>query len=135
MKRTRILHTLDPDLFDGGGAMVVKLEDLFVQILQGASELPEGLRSRDFEVQSCEESRFDESYIAFLDEQIQLSPRGPEWAERLKRRRTGLAPYCRVELISGHVRAGTSGFTVYVDPSSREVVYCEEYQEEFNSRQ
>jgi hypothetical protein len=40
-----------------------------------------------------------------------------------------------VELISGHVRVGTSGFTVYIDPCSRQVVYCEEYEDEFTHRQ
>jgi hypothetical protein len=111
--------------------MTAGRKDLFVEVLREANELPEGLRSPAAEVRDCSESCFDESYLAFLDEQIQLSPRGPAWTERLKRRRTGLAPFCGVELVSGHVRSGTSGFTVYINPRTRQVVYCEEYHDEY----
>lgn len=105
-------------------------KDLFVEVLRGANGLPEELRSRASDVRGGEDSCFDESYIAFLDEQIQLSPRGPEWTERLKRRRTGLAPFCGVRLIDGHVRVGASDFWVKIDPRTRQVVYWEEHRDE-----
>src|SRR5262245_15497981 len=112
--------------------MAIGLTDLFWQVVRTASELPEPARSA-VAVSRCNESRFDETYIAFLDKQIELSPRGPEWTERLRRRRAGLAPYCGVPLVSGHVRVGTSGFTIYVDPATRRVVYWEEYEGEFRA--
>src|SRR5262245_2500202 len=103
--------------------MSAEPKGLFVEVLSGPNGLPEELRSRAHEARGREESSFDESYFAFLDEQIELSPRGPEWTERLKVRRAGLAPLCGVRLVSGHVRAGTSGLTVYIDPRTRQVVY------------
>jgi hypothetical protein len=105
-------------------------KDLFVQVVREANGLPEELRARASEASGCDESYFDESYIAFLDEQIQLSPRGPEWTERLKRRRAGLAPFCGVRLIDGHVRTEASEFWVKVDRETRQVVFWEEYRKE-----
>jgi hypothetical protein len=106
----------------------VEPTELFVEVLRGATELPEELRARAPGVRGCEESPFDESYLAFLDEMIHLSPRGPEWTERLRRRRAGLAPFCGVRLVSGHLRVGTSDFWVKIDPRTRRVVYWEEYR-------
>lgn len=79
------------------------------------------------DAQSCEMSAFDESYIEFLDTQIRLSPRGPEWTERLQRRRSGLSPYCGMPLVRGRVCTAASDYSVYVDPTRRVVVYWEEY--------
>jgi hypothetical protein len=116
----------------GAAAMTPGPRDLFVEVLSAAADPPEALRSHAHEVSGCEESAFDESYLEFLDEQIRLGPRGPEWTERLERRRAGLEPFCGVRMVSGHVRAGTSGYTVYIDPRSRAVVYWEEYPEMYS---
>jgi hypothetical protein len=110
-----------------GVTMSPDLRDLVVEVLSAASGLPEVLRSQGREVSRCEESAFDESYIEFLDEQIRLGPRGPDWTERLKRRRAALAAFCGVPLVRGSVRAGTSDFTVYIDPRASAVVHWEEY--------
>jgi hypothetical protein len=100
--------------------------DTFVEVLSNASELPD-LRSRAAEVRDCEVCCIDESYLSFLDEQIQLNARGSAWTERLKRRREELAPFCGVPLLSGSIRGGTSDFTVYIDPEKRTIAYWEEY--------
>lgn len=113
--------------------MIGDIKGLILEVLYEAEDLSQKLRSQPPEVRSCEKCSFDESYIAFLDKQIQLSPRGPEWTERLKRRRKGLAPFCGVQLVSGHVRIGTSGITVHIHPKTRRVVYWEEYQNEYGT--
>ena len=105
----------------------------FWDVVRAAAELPEPVRSGTVGFGPPGVSAFDETYIAFLDEQIGLGARGPAWTERLRVRRAGLAPYCGAPLVSGHVRAGTSGFTVYVDPAARRVVYWEEYPDEFRA--
>jgi hypothetical protein len=107
----------------------IAANSLFNEVVRAADDLPAELRAG--ELTDCRESCFDETYVEFLDEQIELSPRGPEWTERLTTRRKGLAPFCRVRLICGHVRAGTTGYTVYIEPQSRCVVYWEEYQDHY----
>lgn len=107
--------------------MTADPKDLFVTALRQADHLPAALRAAAGKVKCCQAGAFDDSYIAFLDEQIERAARGPEWTERLKRRRAGLAPFCGVPLVSGSVRVRASDFTVYVHPVSRRVVYCEEY--------
>jgi hypothetical protein len=101
--------------------------ELFVRVLSSASAVPEVLRLHAHEACGVEERAFDETYIAFLDEQIGLSPRGPEWTARLRRRRAGLVRYCSIRMVRGRVRAGTSDFTVYIDPRVNAVAYWEEY--------
>lgn len=69
-----------------------------------------------------------ESYIEFLDEQIGLSPRGPEWTEILRRRRDGLRSFCRVPLVSGRIRVGRFDTWIKVDPERRSVVFWEQLE-------
>lgn len=53
------------------------------------------------------EHRFDASYLEFLDTQISLDARGPEWLDLLKARRVGLLgsvdePLLRVGVLRGN---------------------------------
>lgn len=94
-------------------------------------ELPLALRESADLVEGLRLSQFDRSYLEFLDEQIRLSPRGPEWTERLKHRLVGLTNSCDVALLDGHVYLVSSNieYWVKVDPMTDSVVYCEEYLE------
>jgi len=75
----------------------------------------------------CAGHRFDGSYIEFLDTQIRLSPRGPEWTERLKRRRAALLSFTGVTLLRGRGQVGKADFTVEIHPETRAIVHWEEY--------
>ena len=99
---------------------------LFVEAVTGGGDLPARLRDHVADVRGVGEHRFDESYIEFLDTQIRLSTRGPEWTERLKRRRAALLPFCGVTLLRGSVRVAGSDFTVEVDPKTKAVIHWEE---------
>lgn len=101
---------------------------LFVEAVHRASDLPARLREHAGDVTGLEEHHFDQSYIEFLDTQIRLSPRGPEWTERLKRRRAALLPFCDVTLLRGRVLIDTADFTVEIDPEDRAVIHWEEYE-------
>jgi hypothetical protein len=101
---------------------------LFVDVVSSAADVPAELRVHAADVRGCKQSSFDESYIDFLDTQIRLGARGPEWTERLAKRRAGLLPYCGATLISGRIRSPASEYTVYVDTGSRSVVYWEVYE-------
>jgi hypothetical protein len=77
---------------------------------------------------AVEEHFFDQSYIAFLDTQIRLSPRGPEWTERLKKRREGLLPFTGRQLLRATLHLGGDDYTVEVDPEAAAVIYWEKYE-------
>jgi hypothetical protein len=101
---------------------------LFTQTVRAAQTLPASLRDHADDVTALEEHRFNRSYIEFLDEQIRLSPRGPEWTERLKHRRADLLPFCDATLLRGRVRVGEADFTVEIDPKTRAVIHWEQYE-------
>ncbi len=100
---------------------------LFVEAVGAAEGLPAVLRDHSVEVTGLKKTCFDESYIEFLDTQIELSPRGLEWTERLKRRRAALLPFCGITLLYGRVQVDDADFTVRVHPETRAVVHWEQY--------
>ena len=100
---------------------------LFIETIRVMGSLPAPLREHAGEVTALEEHRFEESYIEFLDTQIRLSPRGPEWTARLTRRRAALQSFCGVTLLRGIVPVDGTLFTVEVFPEWRAVVHWEGY--------
>ena len=102
----------------------------FIEVVKAATVVPPGLATHAGDVRGCEVSSFDESYIEFLDTQIRLGARGPEWTQRLIRRRACLSPYCGATLIFGRVESPTTDYSVYVEPLASRVVYWEEYAAE-----
>lgn len=60
----------------------VNAKDTFVSAVERCLELPQAVREAARQ-SAVEQHSFDQSYIGFLDTQIRLSPRGPEWTERL----------------------------------------------------
>ena len=101
--------------------------ELFVAAVRGMESLPALLREHAAEVTALEEHRFDQSYIVFLDEQIRLNPRGPDWTERLRHRRAELLPFTGVTLLRGRVQVAEADFTVEIHPESKAVVHWEAY--------
>jgi hypothetical protein len=106
----------------------MKHHAIFAHAVHAAVELPQLLREHAGAVASLEEVHQDKSYIEFLDTQIHLSPRGPEWTEVLKRRRKALLPFCSLTLLRGAVRVGGTHFSVYINPKTTSVVHWEEYE-------
>lgn len=104
------------------------LTDLFINVVSKSADVPPRLAADAVHVRGCEERLQDDSYLEFLDTQIRQGARGPEWKERLVRRRAGLSPYSGKALICGSVRSAAADYTVYVDPRRRSVVFWEEYE-------
>ena len=102
---------------------------LFVEVVRATLNLPASLREHADDVTALAEHRFDESYIEFLDTQIRLTPRGPDWTKRLERRRAALVPFCGVTLLRGSVQVAGTHCTVEIDPKARAVVHWEDYDE------
>ena len=101
---------------------------LFIEAVRTMQKLPAPLREHADDVSSLEEHRFDHSYIDFLDEQIRLSPRGPEWTAQLQRRRAALLPFCDEPLLRGSVRVDDLGFNVEIDPKTGTVIHWEDFE-------
>jgi hypothetical protein len=97
----------------------------FLLAIRSSPDLPAEAKSNEVEVRGLEISSFDRTYMEFLDSQIDVCPRGPEWNEILKSRREALETYCDRELIDGRIVAGNTSYWVKVDPVSHKVVYWE----------
>ena len=106
----------------------MELSDLFIEVVRSSEVLPAEVRAHAGEARAVEQSQFDESYIEFLDTQIRLSPRGPDWTARLRQRRKAMRPHCGVALLSGIVPVGDRHFSVYVLPEQRTIAHWEEYE-------
>jgi hypothetical protein len=97
----------------------------FCEAVAVASDLPTWVRNNAASVRGLEEKIFDKSYLDFLDEQISLSPRGPEWTKILQKRRAALTNYCGKNLISGIISQGERNCFLKVDPESKRILYWE----------
>jgi hypothetical protein len=99
----------------------------FAAAVRKAGEIPEDVRAAADQVVNVEGRTFDESYLAYLDEQIELAPRGPEWAARLERRREGLSAFCDRPLIVGRIGLNRDEYRIWVNPRTGTVIHWEEY--------
>jgi hypothetical protein len=99
-----------------------------VDAISHAESLPEKVRCRSAEARGIEFGSFDDSYLEFLDTRIRLSPRGPEWTERLKARGAGLTAYSGRPLLSGKVIVSGGEYWNKVDAASGAVVHSETYE-------
>jgi len=107
------------------------LKTKVVSALQSASDIPALLREMAPSVTSLCVDTFDQSYIEFLESQIRLEPRGPEWTAVLSRRKDILQAYCDRPLIDAHVPTDKNvTFWIKVDPEPETLVFWE--QEEGN---
>jgi len=68
--------------------------------------IPHGIRL------SVELTTVTKSYIDWLDEQIQLATRGPDWNIILQKRRKELADYVDIEVIRVHISHNTDAIDV-----------------------
>lgn len=99
--------------------------DIFIKAIAAADSLPLVVRERATAVQSLERTTFDASYLDFLREQIDLAPRGPEWAAILTDRLSALSPYCDKPTLRGMISTETGLHFVRVDPESGVVIHHE----------
>jgi hypothetical protein len=106
--------------------------NIFTIAVESSDFLPDRVRNASSQAKGIEIKVFDHSYLEFLDQQIELEPRGPEWTDRLRRRRSGLSAFCDRQLISGRIQVNNDDFTIYVDTETGAVIYWEEYKEVFD---
>jgi hypothetical protein len=66
------------------------------------------------------------SYLQFLNEQISLEPRGPEWTQILTKRLNSLAPFEGKRIIIALISKPDSSVIVKVDPTENRLISVEE---------
>ena len=99
----------------------------FAQAVRASLEIPEWARNEVASVRELESKVLDQSYLDFLDDMIAREPRGPEWAEVLRRRRAALTEYCGKLLVDGIIGGFKQRIFVKVDPVTHKVLYWEEW--------
>jgi hypothetical protein len=97
----------------------------FSETVLAASDLPAWVGKNVASVRGLDEKILDQSYLDFLDEQIALSPRGPEWTKVLQKRRAALAGHCGKNSISGIISEGEKNCFVKIDSESKKILYWE----------
>ena len=105
--------------------MSLLIKKMFSQTVMNSRDLPSWAQSHVESARDVQMRVFDQSYIEFLDEQITLSPRGPEWTGILQKRRDVLLAFCDKPLINGVISAGRKHCSIKVDPESKTIVHWE----------
>ena len=101
-------------------------KDIAIAAIRDSASVPSSLRDKADHIVAAKLSRFDDSYIEFLDTQIRLGSRGKEWSKRLARRRKLLLPFCNRDLLSVHVAFDETIYWLKIDPETKKVVFWEE---------
>ncbi len=101
---------------------------IFVSAVRSHSGIPDSVKSRAESVVDLVRTTFVKTYFEFLDEQIKLCQRGPEWNEILQSRRKALFPFCGKYLLRGLIQYEGKDFYIRVDPKNKSVVHWEEYE-------
>lgn len=97
----------------------------FRQIILAAPDLPKSLKENVVSIRSFEERILDRSYLSFLEEQIALEPRGPEWTRVLQKRLEALKDYCGKNLLSGIISEGDKNYFITISAESKKILYWE----------
>jgi len=87
------------------------------------SEISDFVREQRF---SYKTGKVDLSYIRFLEEQIALGARGPEWGEILKKRLSALREYVGRAVTTVMIARGDLTVTNRIDPEALTILDVEE---------
>jgi hypothetical protein len=101
-------------------------EDLiiFIRAVLGADHLPSEVRNAATSLDFISRSTFDQSYLDFLQEQLEGS-NNTERTAQMKERLTALAPYRDVRTLVGFVPTPNELWSIRVDPVQGKVIHSE----------
>lgn len=68
----------------------------------------------------------DRSYLEFLEEQIRIGARGPDWSTVLRARVNAMSPLIDQPIMRVSVARGSNYFVAYLRPSDLEVIHHED---------
>ncbi len=109
--------------------MSEELQGICVEAVRNCDELRGVVRENAEVISNIEISVFDQSYIEFLEGQIALEPRGPEWTIRLQKRITNLCKYTDREIAACRLRFEDMDYWLKIDPTTKSVIHWESYHE------
>ena len=98
---------------------------IFVRAVQGADVLPTEVREAAASQDFVSRSTFDQSYLDFLQEQIEGATNNPEWSVKAKARLAALIPYRDTLTLVGFVSTTDGLWSVRVDPAKQVVIHGE----------
>lgn len=75
---------------------------------------------------TVESNTLEDSYIKFLDEQIKLEARGPEWSAILSKRLSALKPYVGKPVVAALLVSEDRVLSIKIDPIHNSIIYAEE---------
>jgi len=101
------------------------LEKIFARAAHQTPDLPTWVHENVGAVKDLKQKVLDRTYLEFLDEQIKLEARGPEWSRVLQKRRAALDGYCGKNLLSGTVSLGNQFCFIKIDLKSGKTLYWE----------
>jgi len=101
------------------------LREICIRAIQNDERISEAVKKKVDAITNIEIHRFDSSYLEFLESQIELSPRGPEWAERLKKRMKNISEYTDQELARCSLDDSNERFAFEIDPITQTVIHWE----------
>ena len=107
--------------------MCEALRAICVEAVGDCEEMDPKVRENKNAVGSIRPSSFDESYLEFLNREIELESRGPEWSARLKVRKKNLSHYVNRELAYCRLQFGADDYSIFVEPLSGKVIHWEHY--------
>ena len=102
-------------------------KEICIEAIKKESTLLSDIDDYIGEVTSIEWRKFDQSYLDFLDKQIELGGRGLEWTERLNRRRANYSTFINRDLLSCQIVANGLVYNFRISPDSCEVIHYEFY--------
>jgi hypothetical protein len=97
----------------------------FVRTVLQADALPVEVRNAATSLDFVSRSTFDQSYLDFLQEQIDDAASGPEWTARVKARLAALLPYRDRLTFMGFIATEGGLWSVRVDPAKQVVIHGE----------
>ena len=97
----------------------------FFRAVQTDESLPAEVRASAVRLDLVSRSTFDQSYLEFLEEQIALELRGPEWTQVVKARLAALTPYLDVLTLVGFVPTDAGLWSIRVAPKEAKVIHGE----------
>lgn len=101
-------------------------EDLiiFIRAVLGTDTLPSEVRNAATSLDFVSRSTFDQSYLDFLQEQID-GPNITERTAKMKERLTALTPYRDLRTLVGFVPTLNGLWSIRVDPANGKVIHAE----------
>jgi hypothetical protein len=99
-------------------------DNQLMTIIQHA-ELPKAVRKVLETAGEIESESISQSWLLWLDTQIELAARGPEWINLYKARRRNLTDFAKTTLTRASALVGSTSATAYIDPTTHEVIHWE----------